>query len=134
MLIAALVVAVGLIALLSAVCVVLLQSHFSGLCENWALGDITSPGGDYQANVVRDDCDETTGTVYWVHIARDADGFEEPGVKPDRDNGEVAGQDAVRVQWASNDTLVISSRPSDNVSVSFGLSDSVTVRRQFPSR
>ena len=130
--IAALLVVAGFAVLLSPIFFALPRDHLANLCDEKPIGDVTSPGGDYEALVTRDDCEKATGTVYSVHVRRDADGFEEPGVRPDPVDGEVAGRDAVRVRWASNDTPVISSRPSDDVGVSFDPSNSVVVRREFP--
>ena len=110
---------------------VLLLRQLSGLCEPWAAADLTSPEGNYEANVVRDDCDTNTGPVYEVAVARDADGFEEPGVRPTTGGEGVPVGDTVRVRWASDDELVISAPPHSKVSVALGL-PGVAVRRENP--
>ncbi|WP_228281720.1 hypothetical protein [Rubrobacter marinus] len=109
---------------------VLLMHYLSHLCEPWAAGDLTSPGGDYEAVMVRDDCDINAGTVYTVTVARDADGFEEPGVDPVGGEGLSDG-DAVRVRWASDDALFISGQPESRVAVVLR-SSGVSVRRESP--
>ena len=110
---------------------VLLMRQLSGLCEPKGRGDLTSPGGEYEVILTRDDCDTNAGIVYTVSIEGDADGFEEPGVEPVVGGEGLWEGDAMRVRWASNDELVISGRPDSRVVVALG-SSGVAVRREAP--
>ena len=108
---------------------VLLARQLSGLCEPKGLGDLTSPGGDYEVILTRDDCDTNVGIVYTVSVGRDADGFEEPGVEPVVGGEGLREGDVVRVHWASNDELVVSGQPDSTVVVALR-SSGVAVRRE----